>query len=371
MNFFLKIINYIKSLFVAIIWVSTVVVVWCLVSLSVIISKLGFHSLGDYLMNCVKKTFVSGCALGMSNTRIVFTGDLDKFKETLNSPAVVICNHQTYFDWWYIWLIADFYHKARSLNIMLKASLQKVPLLGTVMKRVGFLFLERNWEKDSSNIDAYMKQFCAKDRNDWLLIFPEGTTRSNGTLQKSMAYAKKTDRPITGMVLLPHATGLASILNSMYINQKIHGTQSYIYNMTMQFTTFDGTTPNGSFLGGTFNGKGIPHLLTFTTERHPIECHIHIEVDTIDSVLQGAVEQEEVIKNTEQWLDDKYVKKDQMITKFIKDQQFKLENNDKKIVLDYKYIRRFLGIFVVIISCVIGYGIFSLLKYIFLLPFRL
>lgn len=42
----------------------------------------------------------------------------------ISSPAIVICNHQTYFDWWYIWLLAHYYGKGDCLNILLKSSLR-------------------------------------------------------------------------------------------------------------------------------------------------------------------------------------------------------------------------------------------------------
>lgn len=78
--------------------------------------------------------------------------------------------------------------------------------MGPNLVKAGFLLLERNWEKDSTNIDHYMADLIHNNDNKWLLIFPEGTTRhacmrrmslkSLVTVPKSQAYAKKTGRPV-------------------------------------------------------------------------------------------------------------------------------------------------------------------------------
>lgn len=90
-------------------------------------------------------------------------------------------------------------------------NIRNIPLLGRVMSEAGFLFLDRNWETDNKNINDYMSHFTQADRDDWLLIFPEGTIRhesisslllpSLDTLQVSHAYAQKTHRPLLDVCL--------------------------------------------------------------------------------------------------------------------------------------------------------------------------
>lgn len=95
-------------------------------------------------------------------------------------------------------------HKAGDLNILLKSAMKysvlifnsstrKLPFLGPNLVKAGFLLLERNWEKDSTNIDHYMADLIHNNDNKWLLIFPEGTTR-HACMRKNVSEIS-SDRP--------------------------------------------------------------------------------------------------------------------------------------------------------------------------------
>ena len=59
------------------------------------------------------------------------------------SNAVVIANHQIYTDWVFLWWLAYASNLAGDVYIMLKKSLESIPLLGKDMQNYKFIFMNR------------------------------------------------------------------------------------------------------------------------------------------------------------------------------------------------------------------------------------
>ena len=74
---------------------------------------------------------------------------------------------------------------------------RNIPILGWVMEKAGFCFLDRDWKKDQSNIDIFWNS-CFSDTatHRMLIMFPEGTTRDVSTLHHpiSRRFAKAESR---------------------------------------------------------------------------------------------------------------------------------------------------------------------------------
>ncbi|KAK8808421.1 hypothetical protein WA158_008322 [Blastocystis sp. Blastoise] len=275
-----------------------------------------------FLVRIGKRIFFTWIAIISPNTTMVLSGDIEKFRNTQNAPAVVICNHQTYFDWLYIWLLAEHVHKGSDLCIIMKEAMKKVPLIGPYFEKAGFLLLARNWEQDKDNFDRYMFQFEKNSHNNWLIIFPEGTTRHKDTLEVSHQYAKKTGRPSFEYVLLPRSTGFAALVK--HLSSSTLGRKTHIYDLTLQFESYSGDYPKNYTFGGTVKDLGIPHFYGFSIRRHPIECHCHVSVYSIDDIV-SSTESETFNQNIEQWLDNQFSIKEKEMKGFIQNQQFSKE----------------------------------------------
>lgn len=72
------------------------------------------------------------------------------------------------------------HHSEEIASVGLFSSLysRNIPILGWVMEKAGFCFLDRDWKKDQSNIDIFWNS-CFSDTatHRMLIMFPEGTTR--------------------------------------------------------------------------------------------------------------------------------------------------------------------------------------------------
>jgi 1-acyl-sn-glycerol-3-phosphate acyltransferase len=91
-------------------------------------------------------------------------------------PCIFMSNHQSYFDIFALLagLPADF-------KFIMKKSLMKIPLLGTTMRRAGYLSVDRG---NTRNAIISMDAAAERIRNGAsILVFPEGTRSKDGHVQ--------------------------------------------------------------------------------------------------------------------------------------------------------------------------------------------
>lgn len=180
-----------------------------------------------------------------------------------NSNAVVIANHQIYTDWVFLWWLAYVSERAGNVYIMLKKSLESIPLLGSGMTNYKFIFMNRKWEQDRINLSNKLHEIDLDARGVgiiagnspttkteeglniwdeakvekkgeqwpyWLMLFPEGTNLSAGTRARNKAFAEKSGLSPFKHVLLPRTTGLKFCL------QKLRNSCEYVYDITIAYS---------------------------------------------------------------------------------------------------------------------------------------
>lgn len=159
----------------------------------------------------------------------------------LSPKSVIIANHQIYTDWVFLWWLSSTAGLAGKVYIMLKKSLESLPIMGFGMRNYKFIFMSRKWEldrltlhnslgaidansrgvgpvsgntpvKEDPNGEIYWEtQKTDRSEENWpysLILFPEGTNLSPNTRQKSANFAQKIGKNPFENVLLPHVTGL-------------------------------------------------------------------------------------------------------------------------------------------------------------------
>lgn len=95
-----------------------------------------------------------------------------------NQPTIIMCNHSSNYD---IPLSFMAFPK-ESLRMLAKKELSKIPILGTAMKRLEFLFVDRKNRSQAVKDLAEMQKLMNSGIVMW--IAPEGTRSRSGHLLK-------------------------------------------------------------------------------------------------------------------------------------------------------------------------------------------
>lgn len=132
----------------------------------------------------------------------------DRLKLTFDPSAVIISNHQIYSDWFFLWFLAYLNNCSDHFFIVMKKSLERLPILGYGMTNYKFVFLSRNWELDKDYMIKQFNTIKTISNKFWMLIFPEGTNMSHSNRIKSHKFAEKSNLPKQDCVLLPRIKGL-------------------------------------------------------------------------------------------------------------------------------------------------------------------
>ena len=243
-----------------------------------------------------------------------FRNDLKKSRiiSRLKPNSITICNHQIYTDWVVLWWIAHTSGLSDRVYIILKKSLEKIPLLGYGMRNFKLIFMNRKWELDRVNMTNALSEIDAnargqgpinsaqpisvdedgmshwdtsvrpllQDREDrngkyWpynLILFPEGTNLSDKTIKKSREYAAKIGVEATKHTLLPRSTGLRRSLEILRPSLDI------LYDVTLGFSGIDAGTPpetkyslRNIFLRGIYPEVIDIHIRAFNIDEIPID----------------------------------------------------------------------------------------------------
>ncbi|GAV51591.1 hypothetical protein ZYGR_0AF00620 [Zygosaccharomyces rouxii] len=181
----------------------------------------------------------------------------------LMRKSVIIANHQIYTDWVFLWWLTSTAELAGKVYIMLKKSLEYIPILGFGMRNYKFIFMCRKWEQDRLTLHNSLGVIDANSRGvgpisgrspvrqdpdgeifwdttrtnelqeSWpycLILFPEGTNLSPITRQRSVNYANKIGKKPLQHVLLPHATGARHSL------LKLRPSLDVVYDITIGYS---------------------------------------------------------------------------------------------------------------------------------------
>lgn len=131
-----------------------------------------------------------------------------RYQLTFDPSAVIISNHQIYSDWFFLWFLAYLNNCADHFFIVMKKSLQRLPVLGYGMMNYHFVFLSRNWQNDKHYMIQQFNTIKQLSKKFWMLIFPEGTNMSHNNRMKSHKFAEAHNMAKQDCVLLPRAKGL-------------------------------------------------------------------------------------------------------------------------------------------------------------------
>lgn len=176
---------------------------------------------------------------------------------------VIISNHQLYVDWVFIFSILSWNFAAGFIYIVLKRSLQFIPIFGFGMKMCDFLFLNRDWIKDQHKFIRRLNRISKSDDKCNILIFPEGTTLNPEAFEQMISYSAKIKKPPFDHVLIPRASGTFAALNGL---PRLKG----VLDLTIAYEDeFEGFPEDRFGLWDAFARYEMPFLTHFYLDRIP------------------------------------------------------------------------------------------------------
>ncbi|CCF57056.1 hypothetical protein KAFR_0C00610 [Kazachstania africana CBS 2517] len=260
----------------------------------------------------------------------------NKFSSNIKPNSVTIANHQIYTDWVFLWWLAYTSNLAGRVYIMLKKSLQSIPVLGYGMTNFKFIFMNRKWAADRVHLINSLRELDADARGtgsltgsrpvsvddngliNWnttiqpsaeikqskkgtscwpynLILFPEGTNHTANTLSKSIIFAEKANRKPLKNVLLPHSTGLRFCLRNLKPSLDI------LYDVTIAYSGIDKETKFAAdayglgsiFLEGKYPSIVDIYIRAFEIENIPIDD----EDQFVDWIYNVWKEKDELLEN--------------------------------------------------------------------------
>uniref|UniRef100_A0A0N5AAR5 PlsC domain-containing protein n=1 Tax=Syphacia muris TaxID=451379 RepID=A0A0N5AAR5_9BILA len=141
-----------------------------------------------------------------------------------DKPAIVVMNHRTRVDWLFLWIAIYKINPwlLTTSKYSMKAQLRNLPGAGFGMAANQFIFLERKIDEDKRRLSEAIEYYSKVGSKYQILIFPEGTDKTNYTTKKSNEYAKKNGLKELSYLLYPRSGGLTHMIEKMrqcnYIN---------------------------------------------------------------------------------------------------------------------------------------------------------
>lgn len=144
-----------------------------------------------------------------------------------NRPVVLVSNHLCRLDWMYLWPVVARLGLIPGFRILLANHLLRYPVLSFFMRSFFFIFLSRKADVDGPHIRSRLTLLQELNEPIALLVFPEGTDRSESMVARSNKWALEQTPPAPEYkyVLHPRTTGLkiisSTLPNAVVINLSI------------------------------------------------------------------------------------------------------------------------------------------------------
>lgn len=224
-----------------------------------------------------------------------------KSSKTSVSRDLIMCNHQIYSDWIFLWALMDRIDRAGEVKIIMKRSLRQIPIFGWSMRCFDFVFLNRKWEMDQVHFTKKLRGFVESEAPFCLLIFPEGTTLTRKTLAKSESFATKLGVKPTSRVLLPRVLGMWEAVKAL--DPALDG----IFDLTVGYSGLDEMDePEKVYTLSKLFYSGIA----------PPQVHYHISYIPRKEIPRQSVDE------FGDWLRDRYYEKDRLLDEFYRTGKF-------------------------------------------------
>lgn len=158
-----------------------------------------------------------GCyACHLLATRFKFRFVYDGSDLSTMRRAVVIANHQSFFDVPVLFWLCSYSGQEVNFKWLAKDIFKHVPMLGWGAYLSGScLFLRRDWERDKEKFPHFFRSLLATHRPFWLTFFPEGTRITPAKRLISQNYSREKGYPLLDRVVVPRTKGLIATIQGL------------------------------------------------------------------------------------------------------------------------------------------------------------
>ncbi|EFX76870.1 1-acyl-sn-glycerol-3-phosphate acyltransferase gamma-like [Daphnia pulex] len=207
------------------------------------LSRWLYRKINYYLLACLWNQVL--LIIDWSGSAFSVYTDTETWTKLGKENALIILNHSNELDWLVAWVLGSQANVLGNSKLFIKKAVEWIPIIGWAWKFAEIGFLERNWEKDKSTMDLFVKNLIEYPDPVWLLFFPEGTRFTKDKHNVSMEFAAKKGLPHLNNLLIPRTRGFFAI------TQQLKQNFDAVYSCTLCFNTKLGAFPSllNVFLG--------------------------------------------------------------------------------------------------------------------------
>ncbi|CAG2113735.1 unnamed protein product [Medioppia subpectinata] len=198
--------------------------------------------------------------------------------------AFIVANHRYEVDAVFMWLVSNKFNVLGGCKAFGKKDLRYTPIIGWTFFFGEYIFLERNWQKDSMNIGSGIDRLMAHKHPVILMIAAEGTRFTAQKYETSMKFA--ADRQL-------------GVHYNHHLLPRVKDPECAIYCFQMAFDE----TRESIKVSTLFKGQ-------------PMHCSIHLKRVSLSTVPTDTDEQ------ITQYLYDLFTEKDQLMDYYYKNKSF-------------------------------------------------
>ncbi len=277
-----------KTVPVLVIWLLTLIGINLLQTASLVLVPFSRRTFRRFNRWCAG-TWWGGCVVfaeRVNRTRIEVTGESVPEREN----ALVVANHQQMPDITTIMAFARSKERLGDLKFFVKHAIKWVPGVGWGMQFINCPFVRRNWTADRNRIRATFETLVREEIPFWMVSFVEGTRSTRDKIERSQGFARARGRQVFQHVLNPRTKGFSA---------SVHGLGDHIaavYDLTIGYE------------------GGVPTIWQHFTGAVDI-VHLHVR--------RFPAEELPILENElADWLNARFVEKDQLLEHFYQHGRF-------------------------------------------------
>ena len=176
--------------------------------------------------------------------KVVVSGDVNR-KMSSRRPTLIIANHQSRIDGFFIWSMAMRLGSLHKGRIVSKKHFTDIPVVGWAYDMAMHVFVRQNWDEDKETIRDTIWYYHDNALPVQLLLYPEGAALTESNRKKHQEFCRNKGLEMYNYITHPRTKGFVQCINNLKDISEFD-----IYDVTMGYIGkmchFDRKTLEGS-----------------------------------------------------------------------------------------------------------------------------